>query len=164
VVRDQQLLLFRAFYSGGPSSNRGYPYRGVGPHGVLGFLAPSSIDCTLPENVERDECVRPLGGLTLWEASAEVRFPIVEPFGGAVFLDASDVTRDVGEIRFDFPHLSTGVGLRYDTPVGPLRADVGYRIAFAQEVGEAELRTNEGDPDEVFGAPIAIHIALGEAF
>ena len=40
-TRDQQLLYFRAFFSGGPSSNRGYPYRSVGPHGPGAFLAPN---------------------------------------------------------------------------------------------------------------------------
>lgn len=163
VVRDQQLLLFRAFYSGGPNSNRGYPYRGVGPHGVVGFLLPSTFNCA-PDD-KRDECIRPLGGLTLWEASLEVRFPILGPLRSAVFLDASDVTNDsVAQIRFTYPHLSPGVGLRYGTPVGPIRLDVGYRLPFAQHIGHSDTRTNEGRPSEILGAPIAVHFGLGEAF
>jgi outer membrane protein insertion porin family/translocation and assembly module TamA len=93
VVRDQHKLLFRAFYSGGPNSNRGYPYRGVGPHGPVGFLVPTGEDCGRPLDQLPAACIRPLGGLTLWEASLEVRFPVIGPLYAATFLDASDVTR-----------------------------------------------------------------------
>ena len=76
VVRDQQILLFRGFYSGGATSNRGYNQREVGPHGTLGFLVPSNTDCTIPNPPE--SCIRPLGGLTLWEQSLELRFILSE--------------------------------------------------------------------------------------
>jgi outer membrane protein assembly factor BamA len=164
VIRDQHKLLFRAFYSGGPNSNRGYPYRAVGPHGPVGFLVPTGQNCGLPVDQLPAACIRPLGGLTLWEASLEVRFPIFGPLLGSTFLDSSDVTRSVGEIRFDVPHISPGLGLRYQTPVGPVRLDVGYRVPGLQQIGQTELQRNEGNPGTVFGAPIAIHIALGEAF
>lgn len=164
VVRDQHKLLFRAFYSGGPNSNRGYPYRGVGPHGPVGFLVPTGENCDGPVDQLPAACIRPLGGLTLWEASMEVRYPIIGPLFGATFLDASDVTRRVGEIRFDVPHISPGLGLRYLTPVGPLRFDIAYRTPWLQQIGQEDLERQEGDPGTVFGAPIAIHIALGEAF
>lgn len=163
VIRDQHKLLFRAFYSGGPNSNRGYPYRGVGPHGPVGFLVPTGANCGDPDNLP-STCIRPLGGLTLWEASLEVRFPILGPLAGSTFVDASDVTRSVGEIRFDVPHISPGAGLRYQTPVGPVRVDVGYRVPSLQQIGEPDLERQEGNPGTVFGAPIAVHIALGEAF
>lgn len=164
VIRDQHKLLFRAFYSGGPNSNRGYPYRGVGPHGPVGFLVPTGQDCGRPLDQLPAACIRPLGGLTLWETSLEVRFPIFGPLLGSTFLDASDVTRSVGEIRFDVPHISVGPGLRYQTPVGPVRLDVGYRVPSLQQIGETDLERQEGNPGTVFGAPIAVHIALGEAF
>ncbi|MBX3182257.1 MAG: BamA/TamA family outer membrane protein [Polyangiaceae bacterium] len=164
VIRNQQVLLFRGFFSGGPTSNRGYPYRGVGPHGVLGFLIPNETDCagdSLPSRCTRR---RPLGGLTLWEASLEARFDITQSLSGALFLDGSDVTSEVASIRFDFPHLSAGPGVRYQTPVGAIRADIGYRLPFAQEIGEANPRPEEGNPGTILGLPIAIHLGLGEAF
>jgi outer membrane protein insertion porin family/translocation and assembly module TamA len=164
ATRDQHKLLFRAFYSGGPNSNRGYPFRGVGPHGPVGFLVPTGANCSVPLDQLPSACIRPLGGLTLWEASMEVRFPIFGPLFGATFVDASDVTRRVGEIRFDVPHISPGFGLRYRTPVGPLRFDVGVRVPGWQQIGKDELDEDEGNPGEVFGLPIAVHIALGEAY
>lgn len=154
ALRDQQLLLLRAFYSGGPNSNRGYAYRGVGPQGPLGFLLPATVSCGFQS--KDPECLRPLGGLTLWEASAEVRFPIYGSFRAATFVDASDLVREVGTIRFNAPHVSPGLGLRYATPVGPIRLDVGYRLQIGEET-EENLGT-------IFGLPIAVHFALGEAF
>lgn len=162
VLRDEQLLLLRAFFSGGPTSNRGYPLRGVGPQGILGFLLPNAgAACT---DINNPRCLRALGGLTLWEASAEVRFPLFGPLRGVLFVDASDVARRTGNIRFDYPHLSPGLGLRYVTPVGPIRLDVGYRLPYTQEVGSEGLSLLEGTQSTIFGAPIAIHFALGEAF
>ena len=171
VIADQQKLLFRAFYSGGPNSNRGYPYRGVGPHGPIGFLVPTGLDCSIEDgNIEAldDGCIRPLGGLTLWEASLEVRIPfgLDAPFYGVTFLDASDLTRSVGRVRFDVPHLTAGLGLRYVTAVGPIRFDVGYRVPGAQALGQRDLPAEEGRPGgEVLGLfPGAVHLAIGEAF
>ncbi len=171
VIRDQHKLLFRVFYSGGPNSNRGYPFRGVGPHGPVGFLVPTGQNCSTDRGAVQvavedlpSACIRPIGGLTLWEASMEVRFPITGPLEAATFVDASDVTRNVADIRFTVPHLSVGPGLRYLTPVGPFRVDVGYRVPGLQQIGEVDLEVEEGDPGTVFGLPIAVHIALGEAF
>jgi outer membrane protein assembly factor BamA len=170
VVADQQKLLFRAFYSGGPTSNRGYAFRDVGPQGPIGFLVPTGANCALQGRTVDElppTCIRPLGGVTLWEASFEVRFPITTSLSGTTFVDASDVTRTVAEIGFEFPHVSIGPGLRYETPVGPLRLDIGYRVPGLQQLGNAE-RFGETDPEplSLFGLelPIAIHLAFGEAF
>jgi outer membrane protein insertion porin family/translocation and assembly module TamA len=158
--------LFRAFYSGGPNSNRGYPYHTVGPHGSIGFLVPTGANCfadPLPS-----VCERPLGGLTLWEASLEARipFPIDAPLWGVLFVDASDLNKDVGTLRLNVPHLSPGFGLRYMTPVGPIRLDVGWRVPGAQMLGKRELPEDEGKPGpDLFGLfPGAVHLAIGEAF
>ena len=156
IAQDQQKLVFRAFYSGGPNSNRGYPFRSVGPHGVLTFLSPSSGSC------QRAECLQPLGGLTLWEASLEVRHPVYGQIRGVTFLDASDVTRSEFHFRDNALHLSFGGGLRYPTPVGPLRLDVGYRLPWLNELQATDPR--EGDPGDIFGLPVALHFGLGQAF
>jgi len=169
VISDQQKLLLRAFYSGGANSNRGYPLRAVGPHGPVGFLIPTGVDCASESHKTDPVCIRPLGGFTLWEASLEVRFPLSGAIGAVVFADASDVSRDVGHIRPNFPHLSVGPGLRYLTPVGPFRLDIGYRVPGAQALGQKELSIYEGggDVSNLFGIswlPVAVNIALGEAF
>jgi outer membrane protein assembly factor BamA len=162
VLRDEQLVLLRGFFSGGPTSNRGYPFRGVGPQGILGFLLPNTgAACTDVNNVD---CLRALGGLTLWEASVELRLPFLGPLGTAIFVDASDVAQETFQIRLDYPHLSAGLGLRYGTPVGPIRLDFGYRVPYAQHIGQKDLPETEGIQNTIFGLPLAIHFALGEAY
>jgi len=167
VISDQQKLLLRAFYSGGSNSNRGYPLRGVGPHGAVGFLVPTGVNCSV--NPQDSACIRPLGGFTLWEASLELRFPLSGALGAVAFADASDVSRDVGHVRFSVPHLSVGPGIRYLTPVGPFRLDIGYRVPGMQAIGEKQLSVEDGggDVSNLFGIswlPMAVNIALGEAF
>jgi outer membrane protein insertion porin family/translocation and assembly module TamA len=169
VVADQQKLLLRSFYSGGPNSNRGYPLRGVGPHGPIGFLVPtglSGVNCASANAAELPSgCIRPLGGLTLWELSLETRFPISGSLWGVGFVDASDLTREVAQIRLNYPHLSPGVGLRYLSPVGPLRLDVGFRPVYLQWLGHRHLPPSEEQPNsDVLGVPMSIALAIGEAF
>jgi outer membrane protein insertion porin family/translocation and assembly module TamA len=165
-ARDQQIIYFRGFFSGGPASNRGYPLRGVGPQGTVRFLDAGISQRQLNQNcVDQTSgdasCQVPLGGVTLWEASAELRFPIASPLAGVLFCDASDVSEDVAMIRLDRPHFSCGLGLRYATPVGPVRLDSGFRIPGLQVLGEP-------DPP-VYGAlfskfPMALQFGIGEVF
>lgn len=158
-TRDVQIVFFRGFFSGGPSQNRGYPLRGIGPRGDVGFFNPIVNPCNAQQGA--DFCAVPLGGLSLWEASLEGRFHLGGPLEGVLFCDASDVAEKELTYRFDRPHLSCGLGARYDTPVGPLRLDVGYRIPGAQV---ASGQAVEPVPDLVKGVPIAIQVGLGEAF
>jgi outer membrane protein insertion porin family/translocation and assembly module TamA len=160
--RDYQLLYFRGFFGGGPSSNRGYPLRAIGPYAFIPYLSPAGQSVQAsgcdPSNVS---CLLPTGGLTLWEASLELRVPMADVLSGVVFCDAGDVSPFRVDLRFNRPHLSCGVGGRYVTPVGPVRLDVGYRIPHLQFFRGPEY---EREPDPLFGLPIAISIAIGEAF
>ena len=165
AARDYQLLFFRGFFGGGPTSNRGYPLRGVGPHDYIPYLSPAGQSgvagtCAL-EDQNNPACFLPTGGLSLWEANAEVRFVVSGPFSTAVFCDAGDVSPFSVDIRLDRPHLSCGGGARYDTPVGPIRFDVGYRIPGMQYPRGA---TFELEPAPLLGMPIAIAFGIGEAF
>lgn len=70
----------------------------------------------------------PIGGATFLNLSAELRVPIWSSLGGVVFMDAGNVWTkpwdfNVGDLRYD-----VGPGLRYMTPIGPLRADLGYQL------------------------------------
>jgi outer membrane protein assembly factor BamA len=156
LARDLQLLQFRGFFSGGATSNRGYGFNEVGPQDYLTNLA----------GVQSEGLV-PTGGLSLWESSLELRMPILGDLGTAVFLDGSDVARRRGSFRLSRPHLSAGLGLRYETPVGPLRVDVGYRLPCAQVLGICPgepLPEGERAPDTLLGLPMAVNIAIGQAF
>jgi outer membrane protein insertion porin family/translocation and assembly module TamA len=176
--RSLQLVYFRGFFSGGPSSNRGFPLRGVAPYGIIPFLSPVTgsaqlTNCTSAsqgKTIDVAGCTIPLGGFSLWEASVETRFDVSGPLGIAVFCDTGDVSAQLFDLRLDHLHMSCGAGFRYQTPVGPVRLDVGYRIQPLQVLGfssqnEAKNQDpTEGNPSEVFGAPIAIAFGIGEAF
>lgn len=167
-TRDTQLTFLRGFFSGGPGSNRGYLPREIGPHGLVPFYNPgqtgadlfSSCDSSSPE-YSAARCDLPLGGFTLWEANLELRLPLSGPLSSAIFADASDVAPAELKFRFDRLHLSLGGGLRYATPVGPVRFDLGWRVAGLQAPNEA---LDEGTPNRIFGLPIAISLGIGESF
>lgn len=159
--RDAQLLFFRGFFAGGPASNRGYPQRGIGPHGALPFLYLGGINPCEVGSSSSDDCSIALGGLSIWEASAELRHELGELLSLALFCDAADVTRGRLDFSLERPHLSCGPGVRYETPVGALRADLGVRVPELQVVSGA---TAEPEPGEILGLPIALTIGIGEAF
>jgi outer membrane protein insertion porin family/translocation and assembly module TamA len=160
-THDYQLVFFRGFFSGGPTQNRGYALRGVGPQDVVPFLTPQIAAQNINQGCG-DQCRTPTGGFTLWEASAELRIDVTGPLSVATFCDASDVSPQTTDIRLRHPHLSCGPGVRYDTPVGPIRLDVGYRIPGMQVLGG--LTPDEREPDTLFGIPIAVAFGIGEAF
>ncbi len=111
------------FYSGGSSSVRGWARSELGPH----------------------EAGLPIGGLSLFEASAELRYPIVGILSGVVFGDMGNVwtesfTYKPAELRY-----AAGAGIRITTPIGPIRLDVARPVA---------------DNDK----KVQFHISVGQAF
>jgi outer membrane protein insertion porin family/translocation and assembly module TamA len=185
VDRDIEILYFRGFFSGGPSSNRGFPPRGIAPHGSVPFLNPANASAQVALNCApgvagtsfgTSLCSVPIGGFSLWEASAEMRFDVAGPVGMAVFCDSGDVSaHQAGFPKTLRPHLSCGAGGRYDTPVGAIRLDIGYRIqplqvlGFPSETAAAAVDPTEGTQPTLLGPPgtglpVAISFGIGEAF
>lgn len=183
LVHDEQIVYFRGFFSGGPTTNRGFPILGVAPHAVAPFLNPATasqavkygcdpatmaFQVNLKTNLE--ECFLPVGGFTLWEFQNETRFDISGPLSASVFCDMSDVSPNENDIRLGHLHLSCGVGAAYDTPVGPIRLDIGYRVQPLQVLGyKSEMSAASADPTNgiqptIFGVPIAIAVGIGQAY
>lgn len=161
-ARDYQILFFRGFYSGGPATNRGYPLRGIGPYDLIPYLSPAGQSISASGcNPNDTSCSLPTGGRSLWEASGELRYVLSGPFSIAGFCDMADVSPFSLDLRFDRPHLSCGAGGRYDTPVGPIRLDIGYRIPGLQYKAGSSF---ERAPDRLLGIPIALAFGIGEAF
>jgi outer membrane translocation and assembly module TamA len=107
------------FFGGGGNSNRAFPYNQAGPRDPLtGF---------------------PVGGNALFFHSTELRFPFIgENMNGVLFHDMGNVYSDLSSISFrvhqkdiqDFNYMvhAVGFGIRYRTPVGPLRVDLAYSL------------------------------------
>ena len=95
------------FFAGGAGSVRGFPLNRLGP-----------------ENKNGD----PVGGMSLIEGSVELRFPLFGDLGGVLFMDTGNVFLSPFTYRLDELRYAVGPGIRYNTPVGPVRLDVGIII------------------------------------
>ena len=113
------------FFSGGETTLRGFPINGAGPQRTV----PA---CSNP--ADPSTCVNlqvPIGGRQLFILNSELRFPlgIKEGLGAAVFYDGGNVYRAINISHFIQDYTNTvGVGLRYKTPVGPIRFDIGRNL------------------------------------
>lgn len=170
-VKDIQLMFIRGLFAGGAGSNRGYGPREIGPHGAVPFYnhgqtltqgPAAQLDTTYCTTADDPAvCNLPLGGFTLWEASVELRVPLSGALSGALFVDAADVSPRKLSFRLR-PHLSPGFGVRYDTPVGPIRFDIGFRLPGLQAPKDA---ADEGTPRTgFFGLPMAASFGIGETY
>ena len=114
------------FFSGGSDTLRGFPINGAGPQ------RPVPV-CSNP--AEESTCTQisvPVGGNMLVIFNSELRFPIAlkKGLGAAVFYDGGNVYSRINFHEFTSNYSnSVGVGLRYDTPVGPIRFDVGRNLS-----------------------------------
>jgi outer membrane protein assembly complex protein YaeT len=150
---------------GGDTSHRAFPLDLLG----ITCADPRDADiCTLDPATGRyigatlidlggdDHRIAPIGGRSLFVLNADYRFPIAGPFGGTLFADAGNVYAGT-TVRFDRLRYGVGAGLRYLSPVGPLRLDVGYKL------NRRILRIGE-DGKAIYERPFAWSLTLGYAF
>ena len=120
LPRDKKLFL------GGDYTVRGFDEDSVGPIGTDG---------------------RPAGGQLLISSSSEIQTRLFRNFKLALFLDSGSLTNDFGTVSTASFRHSAGAGLRYVTPIGPLRLDYGFKLD--KRVGESVGR---------------LHLAFGYSF
>jgi outer membrane protein insertion porin family/translocation and assembly module TamA len=97
----------------------------------------------------------PIGGNTFLNFSTEVRFPLGGNFGGVLFADGGNVWSNSWDFNLNDMRYDAGLGLRYTTPVGPLRLDVGWQLNPIPGLivnGEPQTR------------PLRLHFSIGQAF
>lgn len=70
----------------------------------------------------------PLGGHSFTNFSVELRAPIWSKLGGVLFLDGGNVWTNSWDVNLNDLRYDIGPGLRYNTPIGPIRADFGYQL------------------------------------
>jgi outer membrane protein assembly factor BamA len=124
------LPLPERFFAGGDYGPRGFPVDGVGP-----------------QLVGTDGTLYPTGGNAVVLGGAEMRYNLSRSFQVASFLDTGNVYLETRDIQLTDLRWSAGLGLRYRTPIGPIRLDWGY--VLDHQPGESRSR---------------FHLTIGHAF
>jgi len=126
---NSRVPLSESFFTGGGDSLRGFPLDGAGPQRAVSICATSG-GCACPG----PDCAQinvPSGGNELLVINAEARIPLPLRKGLSIvpFYDGGNVFPRIG--FHDFTSLysnNVGIGLRYSTPVGPVRIDLGHNL------------------------------------
>lgn len=189
----------KRFYAGGSQSVRGYAEGQLGPR-VLTIPAAKLLAndaanplCTAATIIkcdpngafkDRDFEPRPLGGNKLVEGSVEFRFPLFGPLIGATFVDGAYLAQNTSPgLPKSKTAITPGFGVRYLSPVGPVRIDVGINPTTSDKLpvvtedvanggkGLVTLDTprlyspalQSGGLNSVL-ARLTLHLSIGEAF
>lgn len=113
----RELPIVERFFLGGRDSVRGYTQDSLGPIAADGT---------------------PIGGNAFFAANLELRQALTRSFSIVPFLDAGNVWPTIGRIRALDIRFATGLGVRFKTPVGPLRLD--YGIKLSRREGESKTK------------------------
>lgn len=152
----------KRFYAGGSQSVRGFGERQLGPRVLT--VSPTALTdtalsapCTTAQ-LEDGSCdpnlegldaraffPQPLGGNAVVEGSVEYRFPLWPAQGitGAIFIDGALIgTNQLVAILGTTAAITPGFGVRVDTPIGPVRLDLGIRPTLAEDLPVVTQVTN----------------------
>jgi hypothetical protein len=121
------------------------------------------LSCNAAPLGDRGFQARPTGGTTVMEGSVEARFPLSATFQGALFTDVGQVWNTGADVALGAMRLTPGFGIRYLSPIGPLRVDMAYRFAGGESLtvitnGVRPWIAGTDDPDDrlkVAGEPVS---------
>ena len=122
------------FFAGGDTSVRGFALDRLGT----------------PETIDRNGF--PKGGNAVLVLNAELRIPLWRDLGAVGFVDAGNVFNRIDDFAVGELRPTSGFGLRYRSPIGPLRVDLGFKL------DRQVLPTGAVEP------MTELHISLGQAF
>jgi len=109
------IMPIERYYLGGSRSLRGYDTDSVPPLGH--FVDEKGSEQWVPR-----------GGKTMFNINAELRIPLMDTLGGVLFQDMGVLCGDrFSDLTMSDIHAATGFGMRYKTPLGPLRFDIGFK-------------------------------------
>lgn len=157
----------KRFYAGGANSVRGFAENRLGPRvltvDVADLLGVPAVDgatepACAPEEIDLFGCdpsgvpdgefsPRAVGGSVVVEGNVEVRFPLLtSALQGVTFLDFGNVWSERGQVSLGDLEFTPGAGVRYFSPIGPIRVDVAYRFRAGQSLPVATSGVRAYDP------------------
>lgn len=151
---EQRLPISERFFSGGATTLRGFRFETAGPQDII--EPRPEKNCLLPGRPCDLPTLVPVGGDALAIFNFELRYPLTPRLRLVPFYDLGNVFRRVTDFRFSNMTNTVGLGLRINTPLGPVGVDYGFLLdppAYLTTSG-AVLRQPRG----------AIHIRLGQSF
>jgi translocation and assembly module TamA len=132
------------FYAGGSGTIRGYPYQLVGP-----VFPTTDI---------------PIGGTAIAAGSVEFRQRIGASWGAAFFVDAGQVSARLKPVPTDL-RVGIGAGVRYYTPIGPIRVDVAVPTTRDKyQVPDPNKPGAYVNSSSTYDQAFQVYIGLGQAF
>jgi outer membrane translocation and assembly module TamA len=130
----QDLPASERFFAGGDTTVRGFSLDRLGTSATI---SPTGF---------------PTGGNAVVVLNTELRFALIGGLGAVTFLDAGNVFSRATDIDFGDLRGAAGFGVRYQSPVGPIRVDLGFKLDRRElAAGTLERRS-------------VLHISLGQAF
>lgn len=117
------LPIVERFFLGGRTTVRGYSQDTLGPLGSDG---------------------NPIGGNIFLMENLELRTSLGKNFGLVTFLDGGNVWLNTSDIKLADVKFTAGLGLRYNTPVGPIRIDYGQKLQKEKGESAGELHFSIG--------------------
>jgi outer membrane protein assembly factor BamA len=131
LTEQESVPLPERFFAGGADSLRAFAFNEAGPRDTGAAVVPGG-PASQPTGF-------PLGGNALFINNIELRFPLIgDNIQGVLFHDMGNVFSSLSDMSFRFKQRNlqdfnytvhaVGFGLRYKTPVGPVRADLAYSI------------------------------------
>lgn len=152
----------RRFYAGGANSVRGFAQSRLGPRvlftdvrpllivtGGAGCAPEEIIDLTCDANAAGDSVAfssLPTGGTRVLEANAELRFPLGSWLEGVAFTDFGQAWGAEESLALSGLEFTPGVGVRFPSPVGPIRIDLAYRAGGEEELSVVTRQLRPFDP------------------
>ncbi|MGH7520388.1 MAG: BamA/OMP85 family outer membrane protein [Gemmatimonadales bacterium] len=171
------------FYGGGPNSVRGYGRNELGPrvYVVHDTLSPGTvIDTVFGEKVFSGVTTAPTGGNTAIVLNAELRFPspvLAQRMRLGIFVDAGQVwERGEETVTIRGIRVTPGVGVRFATPLGPVRIDAAYNgyptergpLLYQNDTTGTVTQMRPSYPplraEKTFWQKVVIQFAVGQAF
>jgi outer membrane protein assembly complex protein YaeT len=124
---NSNVFIDERFFAGGRNTHRGYERDRLG-------VPNQTLICNQPAAECGPGDYQPVGGNGLLLVNLEYQFPVAGAFGGTVFYDTGNVWADWRDIDFSGLKPGAGVGVRYLSPIGPIRGEVGWPLD--PELGE----------------------------